>query len=202
MKVALTDIEILCRVSTLFTARQLGEIWNSDPERTRVLARHYAEAGFLRMASAVIRSLPERKSPVFVHKPGNSFDDSLASELTAFFAKRFEGADADEVMLFMPTRKAYRMCGDDALKKGNHFGYGHDLHVTGIFLATRARGRWVYEPEPSGGRAYGQKQPDGGLFAPNGDIIAFCESVGAYRKPRLYDLCNYAEELNAPMEFW
>lgn len=184
------------------TIGQAGRIWGMSYRSAALRLGDFERLGLVQSAAFATRFFERPSAPVHIHRPQTEIVRGVCRELSGLFRSRYRRAKVVPLRMFAVTKRALNILGCVDVKPSTPMTASHDLLVTEVYLANRHRGIWRYEPEPPEGRRKFEKQPDAGLFAPDGTPEVFIEIAGSYRAERLAALMEFSNGSGIPLEFW
>lgn len=182
--------------------RQAAVVWGLSYKAAALKLGDFERQGFVRSVSIATRLFDPPTAPLYVHPPGARIERDLCRELSATFRSRYRKAKVVPLRMFVATAKALNILGFGDVKPSTAFTATHDILSTDVFIANRHRGTYRAEPQPPGGRRNAEKQPDAGIFAPDGTPEVFIEIAGSYRPERVEALLEYSNGSGVPLELW
>jgi len=184
------------------TIGQAGLIWGLSYRAAALKLGDFERMGLVKSVSIAARHFDPPTAPLHVHEPGTRIDRGRCRDLSALFRCRYRRAKVVPLRMFVATGKALNVLGFGDVKPSTPMTATHDILATDAFIANRHRGIWRYEPQPPGGRRKFEKQPDAGIFGPNGTPEVFIEIAGSYRADRVESLLEFSNGAGIPLEFW
>lgn len=187
---------------TAWTAGLTAQLWGISPKAAAFRLHEFQRMGLVASVSIAVRYLPLSLTHLYRHDAKTAIDPEMCRELAARCAVRYRSAKIVTRTLYAVTRKARNILGGVGTKPTSPMTASHDLLLTEVFLASRHRGVWRYEPEPPGGRRAFEKQPDAGIFDAAGMPLVWVEIAGNYRAERFAKLLEYSNGSGIPLEVW